>query len=213
MKPCRIALLLAASVSLAACSEWQYDVTVRGATFSRVKVDTEGKAIGVLKAPAEIAGRYCDRGWVHVHPNGVPAAFTAAEPIALSSGKVPRATWVRQDENGVILSCAFPHNLEVQGHRVRGTGGPKGVMTAFHASGALKQFFPVGAAVIDGVACRAGLVGGWIELHENGRLKSCLLGAALERDGRSYRPGTRVEFAPDGRIVAELRAAPTQAGN
>jgi hypothetical protein len=44
------------------------------------------------------------------------------------------------------------------------------------------------------------LVRGWIELHENGRLKSCRLADDLVRDSRKLRKGTRITLTPDGKI-------------
>ncbi len=79
--------------------------------------------------------------------------------------------------------------MEVQGHHCRGTGGPKGVQVAFHPGGALKQYFPVRPMRIDGVPCDMGLVRGWIELHEDGRLKSCRLAEDFARDGETFRKG------------------------
>jgi hypothetical protein len=53
---------------------------------------------------------------------------------------------------------------------------------------------------INGVPCATGLVRGWIELHENGRLKSCRLADDLVRDSRKLRKGTRITLTPDGKI-------------
>lgn len=87
----------------------------------------------------------------------------------------------------------------VQGHVCRGTGGPKGTQTAFYPSGALKQFYPARDTRIDGVPCRTNVFSGWVELHENGRLKSCLLSEEWESKGTRYRRGTRLEVAADGK--------------
>ncbi len=198
----RLWLGLLAAGLLGGCSGWQRDVTLHGVRFSRVKVEPQGLTIGWLEQATEIGGRPCQRGWVHLHASGAVAAFTNAEPLALGALTIPRGTWVRQDELGTVTVCAFPEAMEVQGHACRGTGGPKGVQTAFYPGGALKSFFPVRDAVVDGVPCRASVFNGWIELHANGRLKSGLLSAELERDGRRLPAGTRVEFDPEGRVRA-----------
>ena len=176
-------------------------VAIGAADASQVKAQSGGLTISWLTRDTLIGDRLCRRGWVHVHPNGVAAAFTNAEPLPLAAVTIPRGTWIKQDEHGTITVCAFPEPIEIQGHRCRGTGGPKGVQTAFYPSGALKLFFPVRDVVVDRVPCRASLINGWIELHENGRLKSCLLDEDLERDGRRVRRGNRVEFTEDGRLA------------
>lgn len=190
--------------ALTACAQLQPTVNVGGTEFSQVKVDRRGFVIGLLPEDTRIGDRLCKRGWAHVHPNGVVAAFTAAEPFAFGQLVVPAGTWVRQDDRGHITYCAFPTATLVQGHWCRGTGGPKGVTTSFYPSGALKQFFPERSVVIDGVPCRTGIFHGWVELHENGRLKATLLDAEFERGGRRYRRGTWIEFDQDGNVVPPL---------
>src|SRR5687767_6491482 len=129
--------LMAGSIGLIGCSDWQYDVSIEGLAFSQVKVDRDGFTIGLLARETAIGDRPCKRGWVHIHPNGVIAAFTAAQPVPFGKMTIPSDTWIRQDERGIITLCAFPRATEVQGHWCRGTGGPKGVQTAFYPSGAL----------------------------------------------------------------------------
>jgi len=197
-------VLFAVSLGLAGCSDRQHDVIVQGIAFDHVKIDRRGFTIGLLARDTGIGGHLCKRGWVHLHLNGVLSAFTAAETERFGRVAIPAGTWIRQGEQGVITACALPRNLEVQGHWLRGTGGPMGVTTAFYSSGALKQFFPVRATRVDGVPCRAGLIHGWIELHENGRLKSGLLDEDLDRNGQHYLRGTRLEFDADGRVDAKF---------
>lgn len=182
---------------------WQRDVTLHGVLFTKVRTDDAGLHIGHIDTETIVGGRACQPGWLHLHPDGTPAAFTAAHDIVLSRVTIPAGTWVRQNPEGVITVCAFPADTPVQGHLCRGTGGPKGVQTAFYPDGALKQFFPARPAPIDGVPCGTGLVRGWIELHANGRLKSCVLGETWVHAGRKLRKGTRLTFAPDGELRSE----------
>jgi hypothetical protein len=156
--------------------------------------------IGRIPADTVVHDRPCRKGWLHLHPNGVPSAFTAAQEIRLARVTIPAGSWVFQDPEGVVTVCAFPQDTEVQGHRCRGTGGPTGVQVAFYPDGALWQFFPPRPTTIDGVPCASGLVRGRIELHANGRLKSCRLAGELVRDGRTWRKGTRITLTPEGQI-------------
>ena len=199
-----LVVLVAASLALGSCSKWQHGVAVNGTVFSQVKIDDHGFTIGLLTRETVIGDRLCKQGWVHMHPNGVVAAFTASEPVPFGKFMIQSDTWVKQDERGIVTICAFPRATDVQGHWCRGTGGPKGVQTAFYPGGTLKQYYPVCDVLIDGMPCRAGAFNGWIELHENGRLKSALLDADLEREGQHYRRGTRVEFDTEGRIVPKV---------
>jgi hypothetical protein len=183
---------------LVSCSDWRYDVTEGEIAFRRVRESGQLR-IAELKSDAVIAGRPCRRGWVHLHRNGQPAAFTAATEIRLPRLIIPARTWVLQNETGTVTGCAFPTDIEIQGHRCRGTGGPKGVQVTFHPGGDLKQFYPARDVIIDGVPCDSGLVRGIVELHENGRLKRARLSRDWTSAGRLFRKGTRLDFDADGR--------------
>ena len=197
----RTLLSLTAALFLAGCFDWQHDVTVQGVAFSKVRMEDSGLVIGLLKEDTLIGGRPCKRGWVHLRPNGVPVGFTASREIDVGRFKIPTDTWVFQNQDGVVTVCAFPGDTEVQGHLCRGSGGPKGVQAAFYADGALKQFFLRHATRIENIPCRAGIFGESIELHENGRLKACVLSDDFMRDGHSYAKGAHLRFDAAGRIV------------
>lgn len=203
MNTCRMFLFLSAA-SLLFCTghaaDWQRDVTLHGVIFTKVRTDANGHHIGQIDTETGVGGRACRAGWLHLHPDGTPAAFTAAHDIVLPRVTIPAGSWVMQDAAGIITVCAFPQDTEVQGQLCRGTGGPKGVQTTFYPDGALKQFFPTKPTTIDGVPCGTGLSRGMIELHENGRLKSCLLGEAWVHAGRKLRKGTRITLTPDGQL-------------
>lgn len=203
MKICRSLFILGATcllLSAGRCADWRHDETLRGVAFSKVRVTTHGLIIGRIPADTIVHGRPCRTGWLHLHPNGEPALFDAAADIRLPRLTIPAGTWVRQNPEGVVTICAFPQDTVVQGHLCRGTGGSKGVQTSFHPNGALKRFFPPHRTIIDGIPCGTGLVRGWIELHENGRLKSCTLGESLVRAGRKLRKGTRITLTPEGEL-------------
>jgi hypothetical protein len=183
------------------CFRWQYDVSEQGVVFTKVRTENSGLMIGELKEDATIGGRPCKRGWVHVMPNGVPVGFTASRSIDLGRLRIPADTWVFQNKDGVVTVCAFPGDTEVQGHLCRGSGGPKGIQAAFYPDGALKEFFLRDDTRIDGVPCKAGILNESIKLHENGRLKGCVLGADYLSGGRTYPRGTQLRFDPDGRVI------------
>ena len=201
MKHCPILALVSAGLLFAAgCSEWQHDVTLQGVAFSKVRSVSDGRLIGQIAADTVVQGRPCAQGWLHLHPNGVPAVFAAAQEIKAPRCTIPAGTWVFQDRAGAVTICAFPRDTLVQGHLCRGSGGPKGVQASFYPDGALRQFFLVQPTVIDGVPCATGLIRGSVELHENGRLKSGMLEEDLVRDGMKLSQGIRITLTPDGRV-------------
>ena len=201
MKRCSIYSLVAAGLLFAAgCSEWQHDVTLQGVAFSKVRSVSDGRLIGQIAADTVVQGRPCAQGWLHLHPNGVPAVFAAAQEIKAPRCTIPAGTWVFQDRAGAVTICAFPRDTLVQGHLCRGSGGPKGVQASFYPDGALRQFFLVQPTVIDGVPCATGLIRGSVELHENGRLKSGMLEEDLVRDVMKLSQGIRITLTPDGRV-------------
>jgi hypothetical protein len=202
MNKYRVLFLGAACLLLTAgfAADSQRDVTLHGVIFTKVRTGTDGIHIGQIDTETVVGGRACGAGWLHLHPDGTPAAFTAAQEIVLPRVTIPAGTWVNQSPNGLVTVCAFPGDTLVQGHLCRGTGGSKGVQTAFYPDGSLRLFFLARPATIDGVPCDTSLTRGAVELYENGRLKSCRLGESLERDGRKLRKGTRITFSPDGQI-------------
>jgi hypothetical protein len=193
--------LVTAALLLASCSEWKYDVTVQGVAFSRVKIEDYGLVIGELKEDTRIGGRPCKRGWVHLRPNGVPVGFTAAQAIDLGRFTIPADTWVFQNDDGVVTVCAFPRDTEVQGHMCQGSGGPTGVQAAFYPGGSLKEYFLRHDTRIQGIPCKGGLFNQSIKLHENGRLKECVLSEELVRDGHTYPTNTLLHFDSAGQII------------
>lgn len=186
--------------AMALSAAWQRDVTLHGVMFTKVRTADNGIHIGEIDTETVIGGRACRPGWLHLHPDGTPAAFTAAREIVLPRVTIPAGTWVMQDASGTITTCAFPADTPVQGHLCRSTGGPKGTQVAFHADGSLRQFFPAQPTVIDGIPCATGLVRGSIELHPDGRLKSCLLARDHVIDGVKHRKGKRLTLTPAGKV-------------
>ncbi|MFT3869044.1 MAG: hypothetical protein QM715_11350 [Nibricoccus sp.] len=133
----------------------------------------------------------------------MPSSFTASSELEFGKLKVPADTWVMQDEKGLVVACALPRDMEIQGVLCRGTGGAKGVQIEVYPSGALKRAFLAKDTVIQGVPCASGLVSGMVEFHEDGQLKSCKLSDAHTYAGVAYKKGARLELpAVDGEAIA-----------
>ncbi|MFT3783087.1 MAG: hypothetical protein QM790_13850 [Nibricoccus sp.] len=176
---------------------------VREVADGPAQVETKGRSIMRLSDDVVIQGRPCKRGWLRLHPNGVPSSFTLSRELRIGSLQIPADTWVQQNEKGVVVLCAFPADTEVQGLVCRGTGGAKGVQVELHPSGTLKKMFLARDTYIQGVPCAANMFSGMVEFYENGRLKSCKLSDAYTFDGVAYKKGARVEFpAPELRPIA-----------
>lgn len=206
----RIALMLlqAAALALCGCFQWEYDVSENGVAFSQVRTQDGGVVIGQLREDTLIAGRPCRKGWVHLHPNGVPLGFTASRDIDLGRLRIPSGTWVFQDAGGVVTVCAFPCDTPVQGFVCHGTGGPKGAEAAFYPDGALKEFFLPRDTRIQGIPCKAGAFNEAVFLYESGRLKSCVLGEEVVLDGRPYQRGSPLQLDPEGRVTPRSGSRP-----
>jgi len=185
---------------LTGCTAWQENVELHGVKFQKAKVDANGFVIGYIGADTLVGGRPCRQGWVHLHPNGTPAGFTASQDIALTRFTIPAATWVSQNTEGIVTTCSFPRDVDIQGHVCRGgSGGAEGVQTAFYPDGALKQFYAPKPTRIDGVLCGASLFQSGIELYENGKLHSATLSEDLLLDGQLHHAGERIHLTAEGK--------------
>lgn len=161
-------------------------------------LNTSGRSIMRLSEDVVVRGRPCKRGWLRLHPNGVPSSFTTSREIKFGKLTIPADTWVMQNENSLVLMCALPRDMEIQGVLCRGTGGAKGVQVEVYPSGALKRVFLAQDAVIQGVPCSSGLVSGAVDFQEDGRLKSCKLSDAYTFAGVTYKKGARLELSAVG---------------
>lgn len=216
MKPL-IALVVVGSLIWTAGAEPATQAQKKGASVAAVRqekkagqaktekpaIDTTGRSIMRLGDDVEVSGRPCKRGWLKLHPNGVPSSFTASRELEFGKLKVPADTWVMQDDTGLVLVCALPRDMEIQGVPCRGTGGAKGVQLEVYPCGSLKKVFLSKDTVIQGVPCAAGLLSGLVEFHPDGRLKSCKLSEAYTHAGVAYKKGARLELpAVNGETIA-----------
>jgi hypothetical protein len=187
--------------TLTGCLDWQQNVELHGVKFQTARVQDNGYVIGSIAADATVGGRPCRAGWLHLHPNGTPAAFTASQDIALPRFTIPAGTWVFQNSGGIVTVCAFPRDTEIQGQLCSGNGGPEGVQAAFYPDGALKQFFAPRPVLINGIPCGANVFQPGIQLYENGRLQSATLSDDITLNGRVHHAGERIHLTPDGQTA------------
>jgi hypothetical protein len=184
---------------LTGCFAWQENVELHGVKFEKARVESDGFVIGRIGSDMIIGERPCRKGWIHLHPNGILAGFTASRDMVLARFTIPAGTWVLQDSQGAVKVCAFPHDVEIQGHACQGGfGGAEGVQTAFYPGGALKEFYCREPVRIDGIPCKSSPFKGGIILYENGRLQSAILTEDFIIDGRNCREGDRIRLTPAG---------------
>jgi hypothetical protein len=76
-------------------------------------------------------------------------------------------------------------------------------MTSFYPSGRLEMFYTQDPIIIDGVPCTNGTGPGHnIRLHENGKLKKCMLDRPMTIGGKEYAKGAVLQFDEAGNIKA-----------
>ncbi|MBN8694606.1 MAG: hypothetical protein J0L69_15535 [Bacteroidetes bacterium] len=142
--------------------------------LSEVKYITEKsdtvKIIAKLSTTSVINQIPCEKGWIHFDKRFNPVTFKLSEDKVLSNFQYPKGTWIYLKQEGIV--CVFPNETLVQGFKCRGGGGISGVQTAFYKSGKLKTFFSADEVELEGKKCKGGSKK-YIELYENGKLKSC----------------------------------------
>ena len=94
----------------------------------------------------------------------------------------------------------FPHDVEIQGYRCRGSWmGKEGFMTSFYGSGKLHWFYSRDPLVVDGVTCKDSLFKA-IYLHPDGRLQQCELNKAVTINGVEYPKGVIIQLDQEGDV-------------
>ncbi len=201
-------LTVALALSLAACAGWQEKNVVRhGILFDKIRTEqpkdeTERPCIiGDLAEDTVIEGFPCARGFIVFHDNWVLSEFRLFRAHQWQGFVMPVNTWVFAGRDGVVNICAFPRDVEIQGHLCRGgRGGKEGVQTGFHPNGSLRSCFSREDVVVNGIPC-FGSVFHPIRLHDNGQLQSCTLSRTVMLEGREYLRKSRVAFDRDGSFI------------
>jgi hypothetical protein len=195
--------LLAAGIILINCSgckNWEYDVEKNGIHFERISQAESGTIIGFMRENHEIGGFPCEKGWIHFKEDFNLQSFQLSEEFTYKNTRLPAHTWIHmpyKGETGYIISLPFDYKIER--YLCSGNGGYKGTQTGFYDSGRLRSFYPPKDTAINGVQCKATIFDN-INLHENGRLKSCILAQDYPANGVTIKKGTRIELGESGKI-------------
>ncbi|NLD38944.1 MAG: hypothetical protein GX654_18955 [Desulfatiglans sp.] len=192
--------IILASLIFTGCKSWEYDVDKNGIHFKKIFQPESGTVIGYMTEDHEIDGFPCEKGWIHFREDSQLRLFQLSKDFMYKGTLLPAHTWFLFPYNDVTGHiCAFPYDYMVQGYLCKGSGGPKGVSTAFYDSGKLRSFYPTEEVMIDGVPCKTTLLVN-INLHENGNLKSCKLAEDYQIKNNTIRKGMLIEFDDNGKL-------------
>jgi hypothetical protein len=199
-----VVLALAALMCTAGC--WRIgaerNVVRSGIAFAAFREYDDGTKLGILAGDRVIDGWPCKRDFIVFHPDWRLAELQLSRDYERNGVSMPAGTWVFPNEQGNPGTCMFPHDVEIQGYRCRGSwAGKEGFMTVFYPSGRLKLFFSRDPVAVDGVVCDDSLFQG-IALYESGRLQQCKLAEKTRIGGVEYPAGAIVRFDEAGKVLA-----------
>jgi hypothetical protein len=182
------------------CKSWEYDVEKNGIHFKKISQSESGTIIGFMTEDHVIQSFPCEKGWIHFKDNFSLQSFQLNREFTYKNTMLPSHTWIHmpyKGQTGYILS--LPFDFQIQGHLCSGNGGYKGTQTGFYDSGRLGSFYSPEDTAIDGVPCNATIFDN-INLHENGRLKSCKLSEDYSVDTVTLKKGSRIELDESGKL-------------
>lgn len=184
------------------CKDWDYDVEHNGIHFKKIYQSDGGTRVGYMSEDNVIQGFPCARGWIHFRRDWRVLSCQLSTDFDFNGCRLPAETWIHfssnEDRTGYV--CSFPNDFEVQGYLCGGSGGYKGTHTGFYESGRLRSFFAPEDVEVCGVPCEASLLQN-VNLYEDGAIKSCKLAREFTQNGKTFRRGKTIEFAPDGTVV------------
>ncbi len=198
-QPTKTAIIIICSIVFAACiagcKDWEYDVEKNGIHFKKIHRSKGGTRVGYMTENYVIQGFPCAKGWIHFDENWNLRSFQLSEDFTFKNLQFPAHTWFHfpyhAHQTGFI--CSFPYDYRVQGHLCGGSGGFKGTQTGFYESGRLRSFFAPEDVIVDGVPCESSIFVN-INLHENGRLKSCKLAEDYRMEDRILLKGSVIRL-------------------
>jgi len=192
--------IILVSMIFTGCKNWEYNVEKNGIYFKKISQSESGTVIGYMTEDHEIEGYPCEKGWIHFKDNFSLQSFQISREFTFNNTLLPAHTWIHmpyKGQSGYILS--LPFDYKIQGYLCSGSGGYKGTQTGFYDSGRLRSFYTPYDITVDGVPCNASIFDN-INLHENGRLKSCNLAEDYPADGVTFKKGSKIELDESGKI-------------
>jgi hypothetical protein len=204
-----ICLFIAVALFWIGCSSWESgaekDVVKNGISFKAFREYENGQKLGTLNKDTRINGWPCRRNFVVFYPDWRLDELHLFEDYVRNGISMPKGTRVFPNKEGNPGTCIFPHDVQIQGHLCRGGG----IMTSFYKSGRLELFYTQDPIMIDGVPCKNGTgPGQYIQLHENGRLKQCMLDRSMTIGGKEYPKSAVLQLDEAGNVIpsAQVKA-------
>jgi hypothetical protein len=191
--------------SIVGCAPWQVgaekDVVKNGIRFESFRELGDGSKLGVLVEDTVIDGWPCKKDFIVFYPDWRLDELQLSRDYERNGVFMPEGTWVFPDARGNPGTCMFPRDMEIQGYLCRGGGmGKNGFMTQFYSTGRLRLFWSREPVEVDGFTCKDSLFTG-ISLHNNGRLRECILDKPVTLSAVTYRKGTRLRLDAEGKVV------------
>jgi hypothetical protein len=192
-------IIILISLCFTGCKNWEYDVDKNGIHFTKISQSESGTVIGFMTEDHDIQGFPCEKGWIHFKNNFQLRLFQLSKDFMYKGTLLPAHTWFLYPYNDVAgYICAFPNDYKVQGYLCQGSGGPKGISTSFYDSGKLRSFYPPEDITLYGIPCEASLLSN-VNLHENGKIRSCKLSEDYRVDGKTFKKGRVIELDESGK--------------
>ena len=196
-------IILGVLLGTAGCAPWQLgaekDVMKNGIMFKTFRENENGTKLGILVEDTVIDGWPCKKDFVVFHADWRLDELELSRDYQRNGVFMPKGTRVFPDAAGGPGTCMFPRDMEIQGYLVRGTGR-NGFMTRFYRTGNLMLFWSKDPVEVDGVICRDSLFDG-IYLHDNGRLRECVLDKQGMIGKVAYPKGTRLKMDESGKVI------------
>jgi hypothetical protein len=200
-------LILSSCSSQYAYTEWEENVTLRNLEFTKLRYSVHEETkdtssiIGLLKEAAIVDSIPVAANWIHFNSNWSISLCQLSERFTVHNVEAATASWIIFSDSGSLI-FAFPKDTFIQGYQCRGNAekySAKGIHTAFYQSGKLKAFYSPEDVEVDGILCKSTLFQ-IIELHQNGRLRSCKLAKDVMINGEKYRKGDLVRLNESGDV-------------
>jgi len=143
-----------------------------------------------ITASQRIQGFDCASGPVWHFDGGKLNSCKLAHDTRIGDYTVPADSWIRLRADGTVEFVMLAHAARIGGVICRGNG-PEGFSTALHPNGKLKECWPEGDQIVQGVPCRgANFLSSMssrtsVKFFDSGRFRGCVLSA----DYKTFKQG------------------------
>ncbi len=199
-----ICILLFCLTSFSQYTEYKKDIIYNSISFKEVRfyVDHGDTTFvqGMLEKRTMIKGIPCMRN-IGYYTNGKLKTFILAEDFELNSHIMPK--WTRVSYSKEKTTIFFGRDTYYKGYCCNGNFKKwfsTGIFTTLYPNGNLRSFYPCKDIEIDKIPCKSSPFAG-IELHTNGKLKTCTLSKKHIIEGKEYKKNTHLGFDENGKLT------------